>query len=57
MAGIKLGRAVKWEAATFGVGRHAAYRGMAALERTGLVAVDRRDAQCPVVAINDVSRD
>ena len=54
LAGIKHGRPVKWEpatAATLGVRRHAAYRGLAALERAGLVEVDRHRGRCPVVTI------
>lgn len=51
---LKRGRPAKWEPATaetLGVGRHAAYRGLAALERAGLIAVDRRNGRCPVVTI------
>ena len=54
LAGFKCSRNVRWEpatAATLGVGRHAAYRGLAALERAGLVFVDRRNGCCPVVTI------
>lgn len=59
LAGINRGRPVKWEpatAATLGVGRHAAYRGLAALERAGLVGVDRRIGRCPVVTIVAANR-
>jgi hypothetical protein len=54
LAGIKRGRPAKWEpatAATLGVERHAAYRGLAALEAAGLIAVDRRNGRCPVVTM------
>lgn len=35
----------------FSVGRRAAYRGLRALERAGLVAVERHAGRCPVVTI------
>jgi hypothetical protein len=35
----------------FGVGRFAAYRGLAALERAKLVHVERHRGRCPLVTI------
>lgn len=35
----------------FGVRRHAGYRGLTALERAGLVTVERRCGRCPRVTI------
>jgi len=37
----------------FGVSRFAGYRGLASLERAGLVSVERRDGRCPRVTIID----
>ena len=57
LAGIARRRTVRWApaiAATLGIGRHAAYRGLAALEAAGLITVDRRNGRCPVVTVNDV---
>ena len=34
-----------------GVGRHASYRGLAALERAGLVSVERLPGQSPMITI------
>ena len=39
----------------FGVKRHAAYRGLRALEAAGLVTVCRSPGRCPVVAVLDGS--
>ena len=41
--------------ARFGVSQRTAYRGLAALERAGLVEVDRHRGRCPRVTIQDVS--
>lgn len=57
LVGIKKSRTVKWEpsaVAHWRLNRLAVYRGLQALERAGLVAVDRRNGRCPVVTINDV---
>ena len=40
----------------FGVSRKAGYRGLEALERTGLVSVDRRRGRCPRVTISEIKR-
>lgn len=39
-----------------GVKRNAAYRGLAALEKSGLVSVVRRRGRCPRVTINDFQK-
>ena len=36
-----------------GVGRKATYRALEAMERAGLVSVDRKPGRCPVVTILD----
>ena len=38
----------------FGLNRHAAYRGLSALQHAGLVIVDRRRGRCPVVTLRSV---
>ncbi len=43
--------------ATLGIGRHAAYRGLANLEAAGLVAIDRRVGRNPLVTIRTVPPD
>ena len=40
----------------FGVGYDAGHRGLAALERAGLVTVDRHRGRCPVVTICEAGR-
>ncbi len=49
-------RTIKLTAASlgrFGVNRWPAYRGLRALERAGLVAVERHAGRCPIVTILD----
>ena len=36
-----------------GVNRYAAYRGLAALEKAGLISTSKHRGRCPVVTIND----
>ncbi len=60
LAGIKKNRTIKWEptaAEPWGLNRWAVHRGLTALERARLVAVDRRNGRCPVVTINDLASD
>ena len=38
----------------FGVDRHAGYRGLAALEHAGLVAVKRHPGRQPIVTVSEV---
>ena len=54
LAGIKKDCNVRWEPSAgkyLGVNRWAAHRGLAALERAGLVAVERRRGRSPIVTI------
>lgn len=54
LAGVKKDRTVRWEPSagkSLGLNRWVVYRGLAALERAKLVAVDRHNGRCPVVTI------
>jgi hypothetical protein len=54
LAGLRRKLTVQWEphkAESFRLGRHAAYRGLTALERVGLVAVERHRGRCPIITI------
>ena len=57
LAGVKKSRAVKptWDTwQRFGLSPDAGRRGLAALERAGLIAVARHPGRCPVVSILEV---
>jgi hypothetical protein len=57
LAGMKRTRTVSLSGLVLralGVNRHAGYRGLAALERAGLVAVIRQPGRNPVVTLQDV---
>ena len=47
-------RLTRGHADFFALDRHTVYRGLAALERAGLVNVDRRRGRCPVVTVKTV---
>jgi hypothetical protein len=54
VAGLERSGTVRLTTSTlreFNVGRKAAYRGLAALERAGLVQVERKRGRCPGVTI------
>lgn len=54
VAGLERSGTVRLTTSTlreFNVGRKAAYRGLAALERAGLVQVERKRGRCPKVTI------
>ena len=60
LAGVKKRRAVKptWDTwQRFGLSPDAGRRGLVALERAGLVAVDRHPGRCPVVTIRNLRRE
>ncbi len=48
-------RLTRGHADLFALDRHAVYRGLGALERAGLVNVDRRRGRCPVVTVETVN--
>jgi hypothetical protein len=53
---VRAGKPVRWEpriAKPFGLDRRAVYRGLAALERAELLAVERHQGRCPVITILD----
>ncbi len=57
LVGMKRNRAVTptWDTwRRFGLSPDAGRRGLAALERAGLVAVDRHPGRCPVVTIQEI---
>jgi hypothetical protein len=59
LAGVKKSRVVKptWDTwQRFGLSPDAGQRGLAALERAGLVTVDRHRGRCPVVTIRESAK-
>jgi hypothetical protein len=54
LVGLRKSCTVKWapsKAESLGVRRHAAYRAQRALEKEGLISVERKCGRCPVITI------